>query len=124
MITRRVRAATPFADRVLRLLTRIPPGRVLTYGDLARLAGRPGAGRAVGNIMRAADRPGLPYHRVVAAAGRVGGYGGVPGLKAALLRAEGLAIRGNRIVDFARVQWTGGRRTPGQRPAGGRRLTP
>ena len=113
MNTRRTRSPAPFADRVLRLLTRIPPGRVLTYGDVARLAGRPGAGRAVGNIMRAADRPGLPYHRVVAAPGRVGGYGGVPGLKAALLRAEGLAIRGDRIVDFQHVRWSGGRGTTG-----------
>jgi O-6-methylguanine DNA methyltransferase len=86
--------------RVLALVARIPPGRVVTYGDLARWAGRPGAARAAGNIMRAADLPGLPYHRVVAAGGRVGGYGRAPHLKAALLAAEGLRIRGNRILDF------------------------
>jgi alkylated DNA nucleotide flippase Atl1 len=50
--------------------------------------------------MRAASAPGLPYHRVVAAGGRVGGYGSAPRLKAALLAAEGLRIRGTRIVDF------------------------
>ena len=85
---------------MLHLLGRIPPGRVITYGDLARLAGRPGAGRAVGNIMATARRPGLPYHRVVAAGGRVGGYGRAPHVKAALLAAEGLRIRGRRIVNF------------------------
>jgi O-6-methylguanine DNA methyltransferase len=85
---------------VLSFVARIPPGRVVTYGDLARMAGRPGAARAAGNIMRTATVPGLPYHRVVAAGGRVGGYGRAPHLKAALLKAEGLQITGKRIVDF------------------------
>ena len=60
---------TPFERRVLTIVSRIPVGRVTTYGDVARLAGRPGAARAVGNIMRRGDRPGLPYHRVIAAGG-------------------------------------------------------
>jgi O-6-methylguanine DNA methyltransferase len=77
----------------------------MTYGDVARAAGRPGAARAVGNIMRAASAPGLPYHRVVAAGGRVGGYGGRPELKAALLRAEGLVVHRGRIRDFGKSRW-------------------
>ena len=99
--------ASRFSRRVLHLLRRIPPGYVLTYGDLARLAGRPGAARAVGNIMRAADMPGLPYHRVVAAGGRVGGYGSHPEMKSALLRAEGLAIRRGTILGFERHRYQG-----------------
>lgn len=94
------RTSTVFTRRVLAVLARIPPGRVVTYGDLARLAGRPGAARAAGNIMRTASIPGLPYHRVVAAGGRVGGYGSAPRLKAELLAAEGLRIRGRRILNF------------------------
>ena len=47
------RTMTPFERRVLTLVSRIPVGRVTTYGDIARLAGQPGAARAVGNIMRA-----------------------------------------------------------------------
>jgi O-6-methylguanine DNA methyltransferase len=90
---------------VLALVRRIPPGRVATYGDLAALAGRPRAARAVGNLMRTAKEPGLPYHRVVAAGGRVGGYGGAPHLKASLLAAEGLTVRRGRIVSFARHRW-------------------
>ena len=65
---------TPFEKKVLTVVSRIPPGRVATYGDVARLAGKPRAARAVGNILREADRPGLPYHRVIAAGGRLGGY--------------------------------------------------
>lgn len=90
-----------FAQRVLRVLRQIPAGRVATYGDVARWAGRPGAARAVGNIMRMAKVPNLPYHRIVAAAGRVGGYGPNPQLKVLLLRAEGLTIARGRIRQFA-----------------------
>ena len=111
---------TPFARRVLHVLRRIPPGHVATYGDVARLAGRPGAARAVGNIMREARTPGLPYYRVVAAEGRLGGYGGSPGLKAALLAAEGVTVRRGRIVNFRDRRW--GRPRAGQRPSPGPRL--
>jgi O-6-methylguanine DNA methyltransferase len=107
---RKVRLIRGFPDRVLSVVSRIPPGRVLTYGDVAALAGRSGAARAVGQLMSRAPRPGLPYHRVVAAGGRLGGYGGAEGMKAALLRAEGVVVRGSRIVDFARVRNTPRRR--------------
>jgi O-6-methylguanine DNA methyltransferase len=99
------RPPTVFARRVLALLRRVPPGRVVTYGDLARLAGRPGAARAVGNIMREAREPGLPYHRVIAAGGRLGGYGGHEGLKQALLRQEGLPVGRGRVRGFSRYRW-------------------
>src|SRR5438045_2006031 len=69
---------TPFARRVLLVLRRIPAGRVTTYGEVARLAGRPAAARTIGNIFRRSHEPGLPYHRVIAAGGRVGGYGRNP----------------------------------------------
>ena len=42
---------TPFARRVAAAVRRIPPGRTLTYGQVARRAGRPGAARAVGGVM-------------------------------------------------------------------------
>lgn len=97
---------TPFEKKVLTIVSRIPPGRVTTYGDVARMAGKPRAARAVGNIMRTADRPGLPYHRVVAAGGRLGGYSS-PSLKRSLLLAEGLSVGPGRVVGFARIRWTG-----------------
>jgi O-6-methylguanine DNA methyltransferase len=83
----------------------IPTGRVSTYGDVARLAGRPGAARAVGNILREAAEPGLPYHRVIAAGGQLGGFGRSPHLKRALLAAEGHRIRGRRLSGFAKARW-------------------
>jgi methylated-DNA-[protein]-cysteine S-methyltransferase len=72
---------------------------------VARLAGKPGAARAVGNIMRAASEPGLPYHRVIAANGRLGGFGGNIAMKRALLAAEGLVVRTRTIRHFESVRW-------------------
>ena len=100
---------TLFTRRVLAVLRRIPPGRVATYGDVARAAGRPRAARAVGTIMRTAGVPGLPYHRVIAAGGRLGGYGGAPGLKASLLTAEGLTVRRGRVIRFSEHRWQSGK---------------
>ena len=93
---------------------RIPPGRVATYGDVAAMAGRPRAARAVGNLMRASPGAavGIPAHRVIAAGGRLGGYGGNVALKQALLRAEGVVVIGRRVKDFARRRWKPGRSRP------------
>ena len=97
---------TPFERKVLTVVSRIPPGRVATYGDVARLAGRPRAARAVGNILREAGRPGLPYHRVIAAGGRLGGYSSLA-LKRSMLTAEGLTVTPGRVVGFTKVRWPG-----------------
>lgn len=86
------------------MVKRVPVGRVTTYGDVARLAGRPRAARAVGNILREAGQPGLPYHRVIAAGGQLGGYSSLA-LKRALLAAEGLTVSPRRVRNFADVRW-------------------
>ena len=98
-----------FSLRVLSVVRRIPPGRVATYGDVAAAAGRPRAARAVGNIMRECRRHDVPCHRVVAAAGKLGGYGGNVSLKRALLRAEGLQVSGSTIREFRAKRWKSGR---------------
>jgi len=91
--------------RVLAAVRRIPPGRVATYGDVAAAAGGPRAARAVGNIMKGCRVPGVPCHRVIAAGGRLGGYGGNEGLKRALLAAEGLTVGRGRVRDFDRKRF-------------------
>jgi O-6-methylguanine DNA methyltransferase len=95
-----------FRARVLAVVRRIPTGRVATYGDVADAAGSPRAARAVGNIMRACRSAGVPCHRVVAAGGRLGGFGGNPQLKRELLRAEGILVAGNRVKNFVERRWT------------------
>jgi len=94
-----------FRMRVLAAVRRIPPGRVATYGDVAAAAGVPRAARAVGNIMKGCRVPGVPCHRVIAAGGQLGGYGGSEGLKRALLVAEGVIVAGRRIRDFDRKRF-------------------
>jgi len=97
-----------FVRRVLTVVRRIPPGRVTTYGDVAAMAGHPRAARAVGNIMRDCRRPDVPCHRVIAAGGRLGGYGGSEHLKRSLLVAEGVPMSGSRVRELERVRWNHG----------------
>jgi O-6-methylguanine DNA methyltransferase len=104
------RDSSPFTERVLSVVRRIPPGRVATYGDVAAMAGRPRAARAVGNIMRTCRKPGIPCHRVIAAGGRLGGYGGSEMMKRALLAAEGVTVSGSRVRELSRVAWRQQRR--------------
>lgn len=84
-----------FARKVLELCGRIRPGRVMSYGELARIAGRPNAARAVGRILAGNPFPlVVPCHRVVGADGRLTGYGGGLAMKEALLQAEGWSFAG------------------------------
>ncbi len=110
------RGSSEFTRRVLAVVRRIPPGHIITYGEVARLAGRPRAARAVGNIMRSCASPDVPCHRVVAAGGRLGGYGGNLALKRTLLRAEGVQVVGMRIRNGAEHRWPSARRRPGREP--------
>jgi O-6-methylguanine DNA methyltransferase len=98
-------APNHFAARVLSVVRRIPHGRVATYGDVAALAGRSRASRAVGNIMRTCGRPDIPCHRVIAAGGRLGGYGGDEPLKRSLLMAEGILVSRSRVREFEQIRW-------------------
>ena len=106
-----------FRIRVLSVVRRIPPGRVSTYGDVAEAAGRPRAWRAVGNIMRDCAAAGVPCHRVIAAGGGLGGYGGNLEMKRALLRAEGILVSGTRVRDFATKRWQPSHGGLGGRPS-------
>ena len=76
-----------------RVLRGVPRGEVVTYGELAALAGRPGAARAAGTFCARCDlSPFVPTHRVVSASG-VGPYGDLgTGYKRRLLALEGLDL--------------------------------
>lgn len=85
--------ATPFQRAVADALRGVPRGEVVTYGELAALAGYPGAARAAGSFC-AANRFALlvPCHRVVGAGG-IGGYGATGvGIKRRLLALEGVVV--------------------------------
>ncbi len=82
-------AGTPFQRAVWKQLCAIPYGRTQTYGEVAAAVGNRGAARAVGMANHRNPIPiVIPCHRVVAAGGKLGGYGGGPQLKRRLLRLE------------------------------------
>ena len=96
---------TEFAARVRSVVRRIPHGRVATYGDVAAAAGRPRAHRAVGNIMRTTGDSSIPCHRVIAAGGKLGGYGRDLFAKRALLLDEGVIVTNGRVRNFVEIRW-------------------
>ncbi len=90
-------------EDVYAVIAAIPRGKVTTYGEIARLIGRPQNSRLVGRTMRGiAESLHLPCHRVVNSQGRL-----APGWKEQreLLLAEGVAIKTNGCVDMKRFAW-------------------
>jgi methylated-DNA-protein-cysteine methyltransferase-like protein len=96
---------------IYEVVRQIPSGRVATYGQVAELAGRPGAARAAGAAMRL-SRPevGLPWQRVVGAAGR--GRARISILdpvgaaaQRQLLEAEGVEISESGRISLSRFGW-------------------
>ena len=93
--------------RLWQVVAAIPPGCVTTYGEVARLAGFPRGARLVGPALgRAPDRTKLPWHRVIAAGGRIALPAGSQARRTQLarLRSEGVVIRAGR-VDLGRFGW-------------------
>lgn len=86
-----------FSQRVWALTARVPAGRVVTYGQIARMLGSAGC-RAVGNALnRNPYAPAVPCHRVVGSDGRLTGFaGGLPKKKRMLL-GEGVVMKGDRV---------------------------
>ena len=78
-----------FQEKVYAVIRQIPKGKVLTYKEVARRAGRPRAFRAVGNILNKNFDPKIPCHRVIRSDGKLGGYNRGVGEKIRRLKAEG-----------------------------------
>jgi methylated-DNA-protein-cysteine methyltransferase related protein len=102
-----------FRIRVEAYVAQIPRGRVMTYGQLAALAGSAYAARIVGGIAHFGD-PELPWQRVVnKQGGLASGYpGGRDGHKQ-VLEAEGVAVSDDYYVNVAELLWW----PPGHEPA-------
>lgn len=87
----------PFRRVVLDRLQEVPRGQVVTYGELARRAGKPRAARAAGTSCATNPIPIIvPCHRVVPGSGGVGNYGGGPDRKWFLLGLEGASVAKQR----------------------------
>jgi O-6-methylguanine DNA methyltransferase len=82
-----------FAEHVYAVVKKIPKGKTLTYKQVALIAGRPNAQRAVGTILSKNSDTKVPCHRVIRSDGKVGGYNSLRGkTKLQLLREEGVKI--------------------------------
>ena len=101
-----------FDHAVYRLVSRIPPGRIATYGQIAALLGYPRAARAVGAALKRCP-PGLPWQRVLNHRGGISLRANVSGMvtQRILLEREGVVFRRGR-VDLERYRWAGPRRLP------------
>src|SRR5262245_43000087 len=91
------------------VVSRIPRGRVATYGQIALLAGLPGHARLVGYALSALDEHSrVPWHRVVNAAGEISGRPGKSNfqdLQRLRLEREGVRFDARGRLDLARRQW-------------------
>ncbi|UKS28833.1 MGMT family protein [Paenibacillus sp. HWE-109] len=97
---------TPFTERVIQIIRSIPEGKVMTYGQIARLAGSPRGARQVVRILHAmSTKHRLPWHRVINAKGEIaiqddeGSH-----MQSFLLQAEGVTITDQRFVSLAHFQ--------------------
>ena len=81
-----------FTEAVYEIVSKIPKGKVLTYKEVAKLAGNEKASRAVGNILHKNHNPNVPCHRVIRSDGYSGGYNRGGEEKKKLLRKEGVII--------------------------------
>ena len=97
---------SPFYAQVYAVVERIPYGKVISYGQIARILGRPRSARTVGWAMR--QCPGnLPWQRVVMADGSIQG-GVYANLRRALLKEEGVIFLMDGRVDMNACRWLSG----------------
>jgi len=93
---------TPFTEEVVRVLKSIPEGVVVTYGQVARMAGSPRAARQVVRILHSmSEKHDLPWHRVVNAKGEIN----VPSEEAKVEQRRRLQEEGILLTEDGRVDW-------------------
>ncbi|GGF20578.1 methyltransferase [Halobacillus andaensis] len=96
----------PFTERVLKTIRSIPPGGVMTYGQVAREAGNPRAARQVARILHSmSQKHHLPWHRVINAKGEIAIKDDETALEQQLeLEDEGVVVI-NKKVNLQDFQW-------------------
>lgn len=106
----RAHSAANFYLAVYELVTQIPPGRVATYGQIARLLGHPSAARAVGYALHALPTGSdIPWQRVINASGRISSRGDphYETVQRTLLEAEGVGFEGSGMINLKTFRWPG-----------------
>jgi methylated-DNA-protein-cysteine methyltransferase-like protein len=120
--TDRRAAADPFCASVRQWIAAIPAGRVATYGQIAILAGKPWGARQVSWILHSqSGKYGLPWQRVIGAAGRISlPPGGGLEEQRRLLRREGVVVDARGRIDLERFRWRAEGKFPGKKKGTGR----
>ena len=110
IIKGRHKDAPSFRERVYELALRIPAGRVMSYGLVARVLGAGYDARAIGNVMHATPDDGrnIPWHRVINSQGRcsTAGLTVPPDLQQRLLEAEGIVFNDKGHCQIEQYLWT------------------
>jgi len=96
-------AADSFFDRVYGVVEQIPYGKVVSYGQIARMLGQPRSAREVGRAMRCCPEQ-LPWQRVVMADGSIAG-GACAELRRTVLKSENVAFLADGRVDMSSCRW-------------------
>ena len=101
-----------FAQNVYEITGRIPRGNVMTYGQIAKLMGKVGAGQAIGRVLAGNTDPMIPCHRVCCSDGKISGYFGSSSdtaIKRRIkkLETEGIVIRNGKIVNMENILFNG-----------------
>jgi methylated-DNA-protein-cysteine methyltransferase-like protein len=93
-------------NSVYALVKKIPRGRIMTYGQVAKSLRLPGGARTAGRAMAASPSgQGVPWHRVVGAGGRLLISEPHASLQRKLLESEGLMLAEKRILNFRNYEW-------------------
>lgn len=97
-----------FSERVVNIIQAIPKGAVASYGQVASLAGSPGAARQVGFVLRSSAPDSLPWWRVINNAGVLsikGSFEATKFLQKQLLEQEGVAVSASFTVDIEKYRY-------------------
>lgn len=98
---------TSFTEKVIDIIRSIPKGRVMTYGQIAGLAGNPRAARQVVRILHSMSRKYyLPWHRVINAKGQIAlGNNDAYNEQRMILEIEGVQVGLKGNIDLSEYQW-------------------
>lgn len=99
-----------FNDSVYRLVAKCPRGKVVSYGGVAAMLGKPRAARAVGTALRELpDNSKVPWWRVINSSGQISirGITNIAALQRALLEREGVKFNRSGKIDWEKFGWSG-----------------
>jgi methylated-DNA-protein-cysteine methyltransferase related protein len=98
---------TPYTKEVIRIITSIPAGKIMTYGQIAKLAGSPRSARQVVRILHSmSDKYNLPWHRVINSKGEIGipdEEGSV--MQRLMLLSEGVEVSEKGLINLEKFQY-------------------